>query len=985
MADELSRYRILGPIGAGGMGEVFLAEDERLSRKVALKLLPKDSCGDESRRRRFVQEARAAAMISHPNVCMVFDAGEAADGQVFIAMEYVEGQTLAERCRKHPLPEPELLDVAIQAADALEEAHSRGLVHRDLKPSNLMLNSRGQVKVVDFGLAKVLAPVSADDGEHSTEVKTMAGVVVGTVAYMSPEQAAGGHLDARTDVFSLGVVLYQLATGRLPFAGQTFTEIVAKIVGAEPAPFDGVAVSPAFEGIVRRCLRKARDERYPSMNALRADLRGLRDGARTGGDPAGGAPDAVPHNLPAEITSFVGRESEIADLRDLVGSHRLVTVTGAGGSGKTRLARQVALRSLGDFPGGVRLVSLDPVGPELVAQAFAEAVGVREESDRPLLDGVAASLASRSALLLVDNCEHVLAEAARVTDVLLRAAPGLRVLATSQEALGLEGEHVWSAPPLAVPAGRAGQSVEASLQHDAVHLFVDRAQARDPRFALTPANLDAVVQVCARLDGVPLAIELAAARIRAMSAADIRGRLDDCFQLLTAGARGALPRHQTLRAAVDWSHELLSGPERTLFRRLAPFRGGFDLEAVEGTAGFGDLPPSDVLDHLSRLVEKSLVVSERAADDSVRCRVLEPLRQYAAEKVAGAGEAEETARRHFAHYAELADRAYEERTARATEWVERLERDHDNLRAALDWAAGHDPDGELRLAGALAWMWQLHSHFSEGRRWLRRVLERPRGRTREAARALWGASSLAVWQGDLAAGTAPGEESLAIWRELGDKREVAMALEPIGFSRWMAADHAGAYEAFEEELAIYRELGDERLANRATLNICQVLVSESRVDEAERLSEGALALAREHGELREIHNAHHFLADCALIRGEAELAARRYAESLRAAVAYGDRFEMQYEVEGVAMAVAGLGRDGEAVCLAAAAEAEREALKSSASVAFWDALEKRYLGPAAERLGPAAAAQARAEGRALGFEAAVQRALSAPGGSAATR
>jgi serine/threonine protein kinase len=287
---------------------VFLAEDERLSRKVALKLLPKDSCGDESRRRRFVQEARAAAMISHPNVCTVFDAGEAADGQVFIAMEYVEGQTLAERCRTRPLPEPELLDVAIQAADALEEAHSRGIVHRDLKPSNLMLNSRGQVKVVDFGLAKVLAPVSPDDGEHSTEVKTMAGVVVGTVAYMSPEQAAGGHLDGRTDVFSLGVVLYQLATGRLPFAGQTFTEIVAKIVGAEPAPFDGTAVSPAFEGIVRRCLRKARDERYPSMNALLADLRGLRDGAPTGGDPDGGAADAVPHNLPAEI-DFVGREA----------------------------------------------------------------------------------------------------------------------------------------------------------------------------------------------------------------------------------------------------------------------------------------------------------------------------------------------------------------------------------------------------------------------------------------------------------------------------------------------------------------------------------------------------------------------------------------------------------------------------------------------------------------------------------------------------
>jgi tetratricopeptide (TPR) repeat protein len=232
-----------------------------------------------------------------------------------------------------------------------------------------------------------------------------------------------------------------------------------------------------------------------------------------------------------------------------------------------------------------------------------------------------------------------------------------------------------------------------------------------------------------------------------------------------------------------------------------------------------------------------------------------------------------------------------------------------------------------------------------------------------------------VWQGDLAASAGPGEESLAIWRELGDRREVAMALEPLGFSRFMAEDYAGAHAAFEEELAIYRELDDERLANRATLNICQVLVSESRVDEAEPTAERALALAREHGDLREIHNAHHFLADCALIRGQAALAEQRYAESLRAALAYGDRFEMTAEVEGVAMALAGQGRDRKALRLAAAAVAEREALKSLVSIAFWDALVKRYLGPAGERLGRAEAHHAREEGRALGFEAAISLAL----------
>ena len=460
-----------------------------------------------------------------------------------------------------------------------------------------------------------------------------------------------------------------------------------------------------------------------------------------------------------------------------------------------------------------------------------------------------------------------------MADVLLRAAPGLRVLATSREALGLEGEHV--VRPAARDPGGPGREQRGGRPAVRRRAPLRRSSAwhADPRFALTPANVEAVVQVCVRLDGVPLAIELAAARIRAMSAADIRRRLDDCFQLLTAGARGALPRHQTLRAAVDWSHELLSGPERTLFRRLAHFRGGFDVEAAEGTAGFGDLSPSDVLDHLSRLIEK---VAGRERAGGGRHRALPGARAAAPS----------TRRRSWRPRARP-------RRRRAATWLTTRSSPTAPTRSVprgppsgsrassgtTTTCARHStgppgtiPDGELRLAGALAWMWQLHSHFSEGRRWLRRVLERPRGRTREAARALWGASSLAVWQGDLAGGAAPGEEGLAIWRELGDKREVAMALEPTASRAGWQRTSRGPYEAFEEELAIYRELGDERLANRATLNICQVLVSEARVDEAEPLPSVRSRSPASTRELREIHNAHHFLADCALIRGDEGLA-----------------------------------------------------------------------------------------------------------------
>jgi non-specific serine/threonine protein kinase len=460
-----------------------------------------------------------------------------------------------------------------------------------------------------------------------------------------------------------------------------------------------------------------------------------------------------------------------------------------------------------------------------------------------------------------------------------------------------------------------------------------------------------------------------------MGAVEIRKRLDDCFRILTGGARGSLPRHQTLRGAVDWSYDLLSPDERTVFQRLASFSGGFDLDAAEGVCGFGDVGAGEVFDHLSRLVDKSLAVCERSERDLVRYRLLEPLRQYAAEKLSEGGDAETVAERHFDCYAALSELAYGERIELASPWLDRLERDHDNLRAALAWAARHDPEAELRLAGALGWFWHLHSHFSEGRQRLRRVFDGGGSRTRERARSLWAASSLALLQGDLADGRRLAEESLSVWRELGDSREVALALEPLGWSLWFADDNPAALDCFEESLKIHRELGDERLINRATLNICQVLVSDWEVERAEPMAEKALAVAVKHGEPRDIHNGHHFLADCALIRGDVREAERRYCESLRAAAAYGDRFEMTYEVEGVAMAVAGQGREVKALRLAGAVSAERDALNAHVTIRFWDELVSRYIGEAEKRVGSEAFAAERRYGETMGFKDAIDYAL----------
>ncbi|HZM69516.1 MAG TPA: protein kinase [Candidatus Cryosericum sp.] len=977
MPDDLSRYTILGALGSGGMGEVFLAEDTRLSRRVALKLLPADRCADDERRRRFLREARAAALLNHPNICTLFDVGESEDGRIFITMELVEGATLSEKIALTPLPMPELLDLAAQAAGALQEAHERGLVHRDLKPSNLMVTKDGRLKILDFGLAKLTAESGAvpPDDHTATLPLTRAGAVLGTAPYMSPEQALGGEVDRRSDIFSLGVVLYQMASRRLPFTGRSTVELLANIAHGEPRPLEPELASLALQSIITRCLEKDPARRFQSMAELLEALRRAASGTGPSGEAAAPLP-LPPNNLPHQATRFVGREREMVELQSLLASHRLLTIRGAGGSGKTRLALELARRSAPGFGDGAWHVNLAAiVSGRDVTRGLAEALAIKEEGSRPLLDVLVAHLRDRRALLVLDNCEHVLEEAARLVDAILASAGGVRVIVTSREALNLGGECQWTAPPLSLPAPRTPVTPGSALEYDAIRLFVDRALSAQPKFALSETNLDEVIHVCSRLDGIPLAIELAAARIKMMSAGEIRRRLDDCFRILTGGARAALPRHQTMRAAVDWSHDLLAEPERVLFRRLAVFAGGFDLDAAETVCAGDPLEGAEVLDHLARLVDKSLVVCEPSDDDETRYRFLEPIRQYAAERLGQAEEGGILARRHFDRFAAMADRAYDERIERSADWLRRLERDHDNLRAALSWAASLDPRGELRLAGALGWFWILHSHLTEGRERLRAVLDRPRERTNLTARALWGASVLAALQGDADAARPPAEEGLAILGELGDVREAALALEAIGWSHWFAGENPAALARFEESLRLQCQSGNERLINRAMLAICQVLVSDWDVDRAEPIALAALEVGKRHQVIRDVHNAHHFLADCALIRGNVEAAEAGYADSLRAAMAYGDRIEMTFEVEGIAMSLAGQGRDDKALRLAAAAGAERRALNADPRIPFWEKLKERYLGAAAERQGHDAAGRSRQEGHALGFDEAIRQAL----------
>jgi non-specific serine/threonine protein kinase len=527
-------------------------------------------------------------------------------------------------------------------------------------------------------------------------------------------------------------------------------------------------------------------------------------------------------NLPVTLSSFVGRKREIAEVKGLLSEYRLLTLTGAGGGGKTRLALQVAGEMQAEFPDGVWLVEFAPLADgDLAPQALAAVLGVREESGEPLSQTVARHLGGREGLLLFDNCEHIVAACARLAATLLATCPGVRLLATSREPLGVTGEGVWVVPPLSLPPPQPWRGPDAAVESliayrtsEAIQLFVARARAAAPSFELTPDNAPWVAEVCRRLDGIPLALELAAARLRALSARQIAEHLDDRFQLLTSRLRTVPQRHQTLEAALEWSHELLSIKEQTLFRRLSVFAGGWSLAAAEAVCADHDLAPSEMLDLLSNLVDKSLVVVESRPGDR-RYHFLETIRQYAQRRL-DAGESEASRNRHLAYYLQWVEAAAPNLfVSIQPEWLAEFDAEHDNLRAALDWslsAPGAEESG-LRLAAACWKYWRLRGFYSEGRERLLASLgrESTQGRTAARAWALLRMSNLAYIQGDFPAVGSPAEEALAIFRELGlgISEGAGLALDVLGELATEMGDFTTADRLFEEALAIFQEIKDE--------------------------------------------------------------------------------------------------------------------------------------------------------------------------------
>jgi predicted ATPase/class 3 adenylate cyclase len=633
----------------------------------------------------------------------------------------------------------------------------------------------------------------------------------------------------------------------------------------------------------------------------------------------------VPNNLPELANAFIGRERELADIRELLGKTRLVTLLGMGGLGKTRLSLQVAAELMAEFPDGVWFLDLAPLRDDnLVLAEAAQVLGVREEPGRPLLQSMGQHLKELRSLLILDNCEHLLKATATLTHALLRVSPRVAFIASSRAPLRVGGEYIYPILPLPVPAATDG--VAALSQFTAVRLFVERAQEQRPNFELTEAEAPAVAELVARLEGIPLALELAAARLRALSVADINQRLKNRYKLLTGGNIVRDERQQTLRALVDWSYDMLTPPEQAMLQRLAVFRGGFDPPAAEAVCAGDDIEADDVLDLLTSLVDKSLVTMEQR-DGKGRFRLLETIREYSAEKLAESGGARAAAARHCQFFFVLSKQARDGMQGpRQREWLDRLDLEHDNLRAAMALPqaedSGVDPFIALKMAVALQNFWIMHGGTREGRAVVQTMLKHPAVAASPMARAhgLYVGAALAGTQGDLDEALRMLNECLALRRGLGNPIDLAGALSTLAITRMSSGDPQGALADVTEALALFRQSGHRIGEAICLLQLGEVQVRLGQADAARTNLLSALAIAREIKHAETEGEAELALGDVELDAGHEAEAERHFQRSLMVCSAAGD-------LGGEATARWALGRtDLRAGRLAAARPRMREAL-----------------------------------------------------------
>jgi non-specific serine/threonine protein kinase len=751
-----------------------------------------------------------------------------------------------------------------------------------------------------------------------------------------------------------------------------------------------------------KCVREIREALGDRDHALLKTVarRGfILDATLAPARQAGDGPTAPAHepfargtdNLPAPLTSFIGRRQQIAELLRLLPSTRLLTLTGAGGCGKTRLALEVARHVRDTFPDGAWLADLSPIGePALVAQTVAAVLDVRQSPGRSLVASMADQLRGRRTLLLLDNCEHVIATSAELAETLLRASPGLTILATSREALGIAGEMTWRVPSLTLPDPDRTDSPDDLLSYEAVHLLAERA-AGTAGFSITRDNAGTVANVCRRLDGIPLAIELAAARLRVLSIEQIDTRLDDRFRLLTQTDRTATGRQRTLQATVDWSYDLLPESERQLLRRLSAFAGGWTLDAAEHVCGGDGIEREHVLDLMTRLADKSLVMVDVDVDPDRRYRVLETVRQYGRERLQRSGESDAVRLRHFRFFLDLVRRAEPELMKRdQLLWLERLQIEHDNLRAALDWGLASDRPGadSLELAAALQWFWLKRACLAEGQQCLERALARHQGAAPAlVAKAQVGLGSVLFFLGDFERAERLLETGAVLAQGVGEPMWEAIGLGIGTMAAMERGDAETAARRAEASAAAGRTAGQPWLETFSLTFRAYEALYAGDVDRAGALHEKGLALMRAQGELWAMSIGLFDLALLRLVQQRPDEARTLGGEAIAIGRQFGDRRAIAWGLGVLAGADAAQGRAVQAATLRGAMEGLLEGIGSAPQPTYNELVGDRFFAAVQNELGPDGYRQALLAGRAMPLPQAIAGALEAvtesePGGLA---
>ncbi|WP_039805313.1 protein kinase domain-containing protein [Nocardia araoensis] len=981
-------------IGRGGFGAVYRCRQASLDRVVAVKVLTADL--DEDNRARFFREQRAAGRLTgHPNIVNVLHADVTDAGRPYIVMPYYPHGSLDARIRGDgPLGPEEVLRLGVKMAGALETAHRFGVLHRDVKPGNVLYTDYDEPTLADFGIAHI-----------GGGFVTGSGIVTGTPAFTAPEVIAGEAAGPAADVYGLGATLFAAITGHAAFERRDGEQLVAQFlrITSEPVPnLRAHGIPDDVSAVIEHAMAAAPGNR-PSAADLGEQLRAAQ--TRHGfpvdvmalytplsGEPAAESDQKFPSagsqqlrlagassgsgRLPLELTSFIDRRTELTRATNSLSTSRLVTLTGIGGVGKTRLAVQVATTTQRDFADGVVFVELGELRDEsLLVSVVASALELQDRSVRPLREVLAEFLADRTLLLVLDNCEQLLDAVAELAESLLRACPGLRILATSREPIGLAGEAVLPIHPLEVPD--PDRLPRNPTRNDAMKLFGDRAATAVPGFELTEGNQRTIARICRQLDGLPLPIELATAWLRVMSPEQILRRLTDRFALLTRGSRTAPPRQQTLRMCIDWSYDLCTPVQQGVWAQLSVFAGSFDLEAAQYVCG-DDLAAEDLLNTVAFLVDKSILTREESGS-VVRFRMLDTVRDYGHEKAQRTSGYLELCRRHRDWCQQLAlDANADLFSPRDFEWVGRLRREERNMRQALEFCVSDSPEAGIRIASALLPFRFSHGSLAEERHWLERLLARRTGRaTVDQAAAFYAACLIAAIQGDIAGVTDLVREGHALVEQTTDPLIRAHIDFTDGLLALFSGNPSEARPYVEKALQVYTERGGPLLFRVDALTFLGL--THGLCDDTARAIEyyeRALAITEKYGGTIYPAYALWALGVAWWRRGEPVRATRLVTQALRVSWRVDDRTNISMCLQALAWIAADHGDAERVVVLTAAAEKIGRSVGTAPTqfsqlLAFQEECERRTRAAISEQ----AYAAAHREGAALDFDAAIAYAL----------